>query len=402
MNEACWNRYKLPLLGLLLLSPSAAYAASTDVESQGASRSMALTLFSLASYPGAEDCPEGLNPSPTEIYLQRYIPADQKAFLSRPENNRRLRYTAAGLPGRKNICQDPELALELRANYPLNHLVEGEVAFGLNLDGGTGPEDVAPGIKPHENFTSPQGEPGIDNETYRVLGCASTVRSSAPPGSSFDEVFKDDTREIRNGEYSILVEIRGIDDVRNDERVEVGLYSGRDAMVQNQQGRLIAYTSQTIHSDTKWHNELGGRIVDGVLVTEPADVRLKWQSGPVRGSWYVRGARLRLELTDDGGARGLMGGYMDIESFYRPLANGYRIFLATDGSVDCPAWYKTLYEYADGYPDPQTGKHTAISAAWALRAVPAFLFAPEPPDAPASDTIAGAGEKSRGVAQDGR
>jgi hypothetical protein len=43
----------------------------------------------------------------------------------------------------------------------------------------------------------------------------------------------------------------------------------------------------------------------------------------------------------------------------------------------CPLEYKLLESLADGYPDPDTGKCTHISLAYAVEAVPAFIVHPE-------------------------
>jgi hypothetical protein len=45
--------------------------------------------------------------------------------------------------------------------------------------------------------------------------------------------------------------------------------------------------------------------------------------------------------------------------------------------VDCPTFSQAVHRYADGYPDPATGKCTAISTAFDIEAVPAFIIHPE-------------------------
>ncbi len=42
----------------------------------------------------------------------------------------------------------------------------GKTAIGMNLDGKVGPND----------FTSPEGEPGIDNQLFRAIGCVDGFR----------------------------------------------------------------------------------------------------------------------------------------------------------------------------------------------------------------------------------
>lgn len=44
--------------------------------------------------------------------------------------------------------------------------------------------------------------------------------------------------------------------------------------------------------------------------------------------------------------------------------------------INIPAYYYALHKSADGLPDPQTGKYTAISTAYSFDAVPAMVITP--------------------------
>lgn len=39
----------------------------------------------------------------------------------------------------------------------------------------------------------------------------------------------------------------------------------------------------------------------------------------------------------------------------------------------CPGVYHSLHKYADGHPDPQTGRCTSISTQYRIKAIPAFV-----------------------------
>jgi len=43
-------------------------------------------------------------------------------------------------------------------------------------------------------------------------------------------------------------------------------------------------------------------------------------------------------------------------------------------SLDIPGIYYALKRMADAYPDPKTGENTAISGAYVVEAVPAFII----------------------------
>src|ERR1043166_2670976 len=130
----------------------------------------------------------------------------------------------------------------------------------------------------------------------------------------------------------------------------------------------------------RYRNVLKGRIVDGVLTTESADIKLTqtWGQGgarDIRGnrtSYDLRSARLRLTIQPDGSVRGVRGGYQPVFDLIQSPAIG-GAGAALDGGIDCAAELKTLKALADGIRDPKTGQCTGVSSAYELTAVPAFV-----------------------------
>jgi len=108
-------------------------------------------------------------------------------------------------------------------------------------------------------------------------------------------------------------------------------------------------------------------------------LNMEWAVGGNRAAlqeYEMRQARFELTLQPDGGAKGLMGAYQDIYNVYslfRTVGAG----VSAVASVDCRAEYKALQEMADAYPDPKTGKCTAVSLAYEVEAVPAFIVHPK-------------------------
>jgi hypothetical protein len=51
-------------------------------------------------------------------------------------------------------------------------------------------------------------------------------------------------------------------------------------------------------------------------------------------------------------------------------------FLIATGDWSCPALFRAAHELADGYPDAKTGACTAISSAFRMDALPAFVIHP--------------------------
>jgi hypothetical protein len=77
-----------------------------------------------------------------------------------------------------------------------------------------------------------------------------------------------------------------------------------------------------------------------------------------------------LKLTATG-AEGLVGGYEDLKIWWN-------LHSKTAGVVDAGQFgqatlYRALQRYADGFPDPETGQCTAISAEYKVTAVRALI-----------------------------
>jgi hypothetical protein len=111
-----------------------------------------------------------------------------------------------------------------------------------------------------------------------------------------------------------------------------------------------------------------GRIVDGVVLTEPVDT-IDLDRG--RDSTRLFQARMRLEVRPDRTLKGVIGGYMD----WRYMANywGALTFFEAGMGYAEPGVYNALKRAADGLPDPVTGELTGISAAYDIDGVAAFV-----------------------------
>src|SRR4029077_8943931 len=96
------------------------------------------------------------------------------------------------------------------------------------------------------------------------------------------------------------------------------------------------------------------------------------------GPWeqQFRGLRLRLKLSAQH-ADGLLGAYVDVESWYRNLVRAYPTLQHSYGQLSPPSVYQALRRLADGYPDATTGANTAISSALAARFAQVFLLHPQ-------------------------
>jgi hypothetical protein len=309
-----------------------------------------------ATPDGKTECPHGFNDGPREQFTKLF-----------PKDGRPLTLLDTAL-AREADTWFPAAQEPMTEEGPLPwYYARGKTAIGLNLDGKVGPND----------FVSPEGEPGIDNQLYRAIGCVAGFRPEGPFYFFFNEYMQ------RYAFNRVLMEISGVDDLINDDDVTVTLYRGLDPLITSADGKdFLSGSSQRI--DSRWGqryvHRLKGKIVQGVLTTEPADITLPYANTfDTNPDQTFKAGRLRLKLTPSR-AEGLLGGYVDVEEWHRGFAINWSSHHVSYGQGSIPSIARALRQLADAYPDPVTGKNTAISSALQVQFVQAFiLHSPEKP-----------------------
>ena len=288
-------------------------------------------------------------------------------------------------PNGRNICMHPE-ASSPDAGW---RMVSGKVPVdGLDLDG----QNSSPGKKPaagtcaHQDFEGTRGERGIDNQFYRVIGCTTGYQSTGQANSFQTEMY--------TGSWGILLKLSGIDDLRNDPDVQVGIYANADPIQLSAARNALPFATYAADQDPRFRASAKGRIVEGVLTMEPVDVRFHYVVNSLYEERVLRDARLRLRFTADGGAEGFLAGYWPVENAY-DVGYGARHSLTAKGDPaperlrvgtsvgragalghSCNGAYFALYQAADGHRDPATGRCTSISTQYRIRVAPAFVVDP--------------------------
>ena len=333
---------------------SSGVAATFDVAPPGRTIGYVLTSKIWASFTSADnniDCPEGMNDGPREQFAALY-PADGK---KRTLMDTRLE--------RERAIWHPSTTPE---TFSFKEPITKTIA-GLNLDGKVGPND----------FTSPDGEQGIDNQIFRVLGCVANYR---PGGTRYNQF------NVWNERFDfnrVVIELTNVDSLVNDDDVDVAIYKGRDRMLVSAAGSgFVSGGTQRI--DTRWGKRftrhMKGRIKDGVLKTDPVDARLPENSPQQDVTYYdIRALRFKLKLTPET-AEGLWGGYTIIDNFHYQAIKQWSTSQLAYGREAAPSMFRALHRHADAYPDPKTGQNTAISSAMQVKFVQVFVEHP-PEDA---------------------
>lgn len=322
---------------------------------------LALTSIAYGPWDDAAECPQGLAQGAHEVLLQQATPAlraellawekkvgSSAAYLTRVLSERRG-------PNGADLCANPTLVSD--PPIPESQATTSE---GFDLDGGDRVQHCA-----HAEFSAPDGRPGIDNQVRRLTACMRFVRDR--------RINEANDIEILSGAAITLLRVTGVEDAENDDDVRVEIFKSRDGFVKDGAGKPLP--DATLRADRNaplFQAATRGRIVHGVLETEPVDAR--FMGLPVES--FVRGARFRVTLHEDGQADGLLGGYFDLANFWDSWTRNP----AGQFSYTCPSLYEGLHRLADGHRDPATGQCTSLSVAFSIKAVRSFVLPPSGTD----------------------
>lgn len=308
--------------------------------------------------------------------------AQRPAGVSEEEAQRRFLARLNG-PNGQNACMNPE-AFKPDPNFRTVKIPDMK-AYGIDLDGqhSRAKGKPAPGECAHNDLVGMNGERGIDNQFYRVVGCSNSFQSTG-----LSNTF---TTEMLTGAWGILIALSGVDDIRNDDSVEVGIYANADPIELSPNREPLPNATYAIHQDPRFRAKTRGRIKNGVLTTDPVDMRFHKITNGIYLERPIRDARVQMTLSENGTLEGYLAGYTAVEAMYdfqyayRDGKNGNGepadrrlILISSLGQAGvlghtCNGAYYALHEFADGHPDQKTGKCTSISTQYRIKAIPAFV-----------------------------
>lgn len=330
----------------------------------GSSRVFAISWFAPIADSRDDQCPKlNTKPSQDDYYAQMSPEraAQQRASLASKggANTQILPYRG---PDELNVILLPGIVPDPGFQTPQANVVRG---FDLDGDDGSGPPPAR--TSKHRNFVSPDGRRGIDNQLFVVQGCIAGWRRNG-----FLPMIGNELR--RAGGLSILVEVSGIDNPRNDDNVAVSIFYSTDPLRRDGASKIVLPDfTYRVSDETQFSQDFvrfRGRIVDGVVMTDPID-QMTIHEGPA-STWPIRQARMRIEFLPNGNMTATLGGYRDWRQF---LAMAF--FQASDYEntigFQAPGMYNAVRSAADGLKDPATGEFTGISAAYEMEGVPAFI-----------------------------
>lgn len=323
-------------------------------------------------------CPNGMSLQMEEIFKltsegKRRAGEADEAYQKRLSEGQTALST---LENGENVCMNPELA---EPDPHFRTVESSEIpVHGIPLGGAE-----AFGSDPALTFPAIDGGGRVENQFFRAVGCS---RSWQPRGQSNQFAIG-----MLTGSWGLLITLDGVDDIRNDDHVEVGIYANGDPIQLSPGREPLEYATYLIKEEPRFQARTRGRIEDGVLMTEPVDFRFLNEVNSMYMERPLSEARLHMVMSEEGVMEGYLAGYTPVEDLY-DFQFGYRN--ATDpaggpaplerrlGSANgaafvlghtCHGVYHALYANADGHPDPETGQFTSISTQYRIEAIPAFV-----------------------------
>ncbi len=346
---------------------SALFAAGAAQASE--TRGFVVSWFypSVAAQVSEIDCPTGMNPDAATNVIrilreQGKKPDEIEKIMFEFPNNV---YAHIGQRGRIDGKPVSPYSNPLSVPDPNIKLVVGKQSYGFNLDGKA---------DANQDFTNPQtGQSGVDNQLFRVLGCMGIMRAEPGVRPSWPSI-QWNTVQLQMPAW--LIEVSGIDDIKNDPEVEVRWVSATTPIILDANGEPQADMTFIEDRNPETKNRMKGSIKDGMLITEPMEAFSanghRWAYAELR----MKNAQLGLKLNDDGKGMGYLGGFHRWAPFYTLVAEGgagYEGML----SMDLPGMYYAFRKAADAEPDPVTGLNLSISSVFTVEVVPAFIIKPD-------------------------
>jgi hypothetical protein len=373
-------RHPLMKCGFAIALGGLALGVSTSAVAAGKTEGFVISSFMTSVYNDAQSCPEGLNDGPDNKDVIARVPDPElRAKIAKILPEDLARFMTHRGPNWADVCHleaavsDPSVPSgPLSVPDPGMKTVQGKISYGENLDG---TQDGAATDKTcgHEKFAGPNGEKAVDNQLFRVLGC--TV-GFGPQG--WFRIYG--SQQMRDGDRTILVQVSNVEDLRNSDNVKVTIYDGADSLVKDPKGEILHDVSYRAVQDQRRRATTTGRIVDGVLTTDPVDLtvwKVRYTGAQIPTT--IQSARLKLTFKPDGSGKGVLVGYENWQDIYRLLvhtgANDELPLFFT-----CPGVYRAFQRFADGDKDSKTGQCRAVSASYDIEVTPAHIIAPSTPD----------------------
>lgn len=261
----------------------------------------------------------------------------------------------AGPVLRCDVSKPPTMVFSRFAFARLDTMRAG-VADGFDLDDHDSYTGDSVGCR-RPDYTAPDGRAGIDNQLAVLIPVVDSMTGGALDGAI--------QGAINNGQLLVAFTVEDVQSRCDDPDVTLVVRRASGMPFVGADMRLDPGQTFDVVRDapvTRVH----GRIVGGVLTTDPVDLPLPVEVLTARFTLNLYGARIRMRFDDNGGGEGVIGGGISIEEFTEVVST-FKIPTSLRDAVG-----STMRLVADLTPDAD-GRCQRLSAAVAITLRPAFL-----------------------------
>lgn len=211
-----------------------------------------------------------------------------------------------------------------------------------------------------KDFVAPDGAKGIDNQLAALIPDVEAIL-----GNSVDALMQG---AINNGDLLILLDVKGADNLENDDCVDLSVRSvlGRPAL--GTDGVIEAYQTYDADPEAEVSKAEKGKIEDGVLTVGPFELAIPIAIFDVAFTIHIHDAHIRIMVdAEDGTAKsGVLGGGV----VSKEILDGVKVGAGVYKYI--PVLTVVLEGAADLAPDAD-GQCLQVSSALSLTAVEAFV-----------------------------
>ncbi|MCB9663975.1 MAG: hypothetical protein H6732_07665 [Alphaproteobacteria bacterium] len=229
------------------------------------------------------------------------------------------------------------------------------VAPGFDLDGLDSPAGD-PASCGHGDLIDPDGVPGIDNQLAAIWTLAAPLI-----GEQVEELLQG---AINEGRMLMVVELVGVDDLRNDDDLSLRLFRGAADPELGTLGLIAPDQTYAVDPSTPEVVLDGLSLRDGFLEAGPVAFDLPIDILEARFDMPVSDGRIRLRLDEQGAMHGLIGGIVDVRTMLDEL-------LATDAAAETELVAPIFENNAD--MRQVDGTCTGFSVAFGFDGTPGFV-----------------------------
>ena len=186
--------------------------------------------------------------------------------------------------------------------FTFNGEVEEGVAWGFDLDGVNNTSGEESTCYEYD-YIDPEGRTGIDNQLAKIWTDLEPLVGEATQALV--------QGAINQGDFLLLIELEGVDDLKNDDSVNLHLFRGRQRPMLSTDNLIIPDQTFYVDEDFSASTVKNLKIVDGKIEAGPIDFQVPIDILEASFVMDVKDGKIRFEIDENGDFKGYIGGFIN-------------------------------------------------------------------------------------------